>query len=110
MSKLIEQETFTEYLKRFGAGKLDLSSPKAQAFLKQFAGAIIMLVPEASGFLVEQGMNDDTEVPYLVMAAFGSTLKEIGEANLNKIREEKGEEHENFDNVIGIGSRNKLCH
>jgi len=44
------------------------------------------------------------------MAAFGSTLKEIGEANLNKIREEKGEEHENFDNVIGIGSRNKLCH
>lgn len=110
MSKLLEQETFTEYLKRFGAGKLDLASPQAQAFLKQFAGAIIMLIPEASGFLIESGMDDDTEVPYLVMAAFGSTLKEIGEKNLNKIREEKGEGNEELSNVVGITRRNKLCH
>lgn len=107
-SKIIELEVFKnnlrEYLRKYRGVSIDLDNPSHDKFLRQFAGAIMFLIPEASGFLVENGLPDDAEMSFLTMAALGMTLKELGDKGLNVINKSQGEYDEKLNDVIKSAS------
>ena len=85
MSKLLEEKLFKEYLVKYCQGKLDPLIPEVGKFLEDYAGAILMLIPEASALLVKNGLKDDPAAIFAAMAAIGATLKELGEMRLSEI-------------------------
>jgi hypothetical protein len=83
-NELVESIILKRELDRIFLKEIDWSIPSNKSFLKQFAGAIMLLVPEAAAFLIENGLKDDDETIYGVMMAIGTTMKEVGEKGLRR--------------------------
>jgi len=55
----------------------DSKTQNSKAFLQQFTGAILLLVPEAAAFLVENGLPDDDETIKKAILIVSDALREL---------------------------------
>jgi hypothetical protein len=108
MTALLKQQAFIDYMEKNLGKKLDLSNPKVQKFISELNGDILMLIPAICSSLVQFGLEDDMEVTFHIIGAYGAALTDTSKTKLNEHKQTQGVKNENSNKNHDSNNVHKL--